>query len=162
MFTIHTPFPFIHLKIHPHLRWNILITNALKVAEILYFWYTKVRLFFTLSHRFDWKYSALYDSYLIIHIKNHPSRSLDWLLDYLPDYFLDYFLDYKNSRNRINARILISTGTIVFHERYDHFSRKVRSFFVKSMIVFLKRYVFYIDIFVLLLCHKRKRKWEIR
>ena len=42
--------------------------------------------------------------------------------------FLDYFLDYKNSRNRINARILISTGTIVFHERYDHFSRRERCF----------------------------------
>ena len=134
MFTIHTP--FIHLKIHPHLRWNILITNALKVAEILYFWYTKVRLFFTLSHRFDWKYSALYDSYLIIHIKNHHSRSLDWLLDYLPDYFLDYFLDYKNSRNRINARILISTGTIVFHEGYDHFSQRERCFFTMGTIVF--------------------------
>ena len=34
----------------------------------------------------------------------------------------------------------------------------VRSFFVKSMIVFLKRYVFYIGIFVLLLYHKRNGK----
>ena len=119
-----------------------MITNALKVAEILYFWYTKVRLFFTLSHRFDWKYSALYDSYLIIHIKNHHSRSLDWLLDYLPDYFLDYFLDYKNSRNRINARILISTGTIVFHERYDRFSLRVWLFFSKGTF-FILTYSYY-------------------
>ena len=43
---------------------------------------------------------------------------------------------HRLPRNSINARILISTGTIVFHERY----------------------VFYIDIFVLLLCHKRKKE----
>lgn len=104
--------------------------------------YGKVRLFFMLAHRFDWKYSVLYDSNLIIHIKIHPSHSLDWLLDYLPDYFLDYFPDYKNSRNRINARILISTGTIVFHERYDRFSLRVWLFFSKDTF-FILTYSYY-------------------
>lgn len=67
--------------------------------------------------------------------------------------FLDYFLDYKNSRNRINARILISTGTIVFHERYDHFSRRERCFSQKVR--------FFILIYSYYCCTiKEKGKWK--
>lgn len=67
--------------------------------------------------------------------------------------FLDYFLDYKNSRNRINARILISTCTIVFHERYDHFSRRERCFSQKVR--------FFILIYSYYCCTiKEKGKWK--